>query len=94
MLKDQLSKEIMDLENQNISLSIQEQKAMSRQNQFLKGLRLMSIKLKSMGVRAETLVGVERLKLLHDMLNPDKSFEYDGYGLEKRYKEPSKTQYL
>lgn len=40
--------------------------------------------LKSMGVRAETMTGIERLKILHDMLNPDDIFEYDGEMMEKR----------
>jgi trsE len=31
---------------------------------------------KAMGVRAESLDGIERLKLIHDMLNPDKSFDF------------------
>ena len=30
--------------------------------------------LKSMGVRAESLIGEERLKVLHDVLNPNKTF--------------------
>lgn len=32
--------------------------------------------LKSMGVRAESLNGEERLKVIHDILNPDKSFDF------------------
>ncbi len=40
--------------------------------------------LKGMGVRAETLTGLERLKMLHDMLNPEDVFDYDGLGLEER----------
>ena len=32
--------------------------------------------LKSMGVRAESLNGEERLKILHDVLNPGKTFEF------------------
>ena len=39
--------------------------------------------LKSMDVRAETLTGLERLKLLHDMMNPDKTFSYNGERLEE-----------
>ena len=36
-----------------------------------------------MDVRAETLTGLERLKLLHDMMNPDKTFSYNGERLEE-----------
>ena len=32
--------------------------------------------LKSMGVRAESLLGEERLKIIHDMLNPNKVFDF------------------
>ena len=35
--------------------------------------------LKSMGVRAESLTGEERLKILHDILNPNKTFESVSY---------------
>ena len=31
---------------------------------------------KNMGVRAESLIGKERLKILHDILNPDKVFDF------------------
>ena len=40
--------------------------------------------LKSMGVRAESLNGEERLKILHDVLNPNKTFEFSYKDLKKR----------
>ena len=45
--------------------------------------------LKSMGVRAESLNGEERLKILHDVLNPGKTFEFSYKDLKKR--ESTKT---
>ena len=45
--------------------------------------------LKSMGVRAESLNGDERLKILHDVLNPNKTFEFSYKDLKK--KESTKT---
>ena len=39
---------------------------------------------KSMGVRAESLNGEERLKLLHNMLNPDKRFDFSYEDLKPR----------
>ena len=45
--------------------------------------------LKSMGVRAESLNGEERLKILHDVLNPNKTFEFSYKDLKK--KESTKT---
>ncbi|HHJ8467770.1 TPA: VirB4-like conjugal transfer ATPase, CD1110 family [Streptococcus pyogenes] len=45
--------------------------------------------LKSMGVRAESLIGEERLKVLHDILNPNKTFEFSYKYLKKR--ESTKT---
>ncbi|MFS5184811.1 ATP-binding protein [Streptococcus agalactiae] len=45
--------------------------------------------LKSMGVRAESLNGEERLKILHDVLNPNKTFEFSYKNLKK--KESTKT---
>ncbi|EQF57019.1 type IV secretion-system coupling DNA-binding domain protein [Clostridioides difficile CD175] len=44
---------------------------------------------KSMGVRAESLNGEERLKILHDVLNPNKTFEFSYKDLKK--KESTKT---
>ena len=40
--------------------------------------------LKSMGVRAESLNGEERLKILHDVLNPGKTFEFSYKDLKKK----------
>lgn len=40
--------------------------------------------LKSMGVRAESLTGIERLKVLHDILNPDKFFFFSYKDLKPR----------
>ena len=40
--------------------------------------------LKSMGVRAESLTGIERLKVLHDILNPDKFFSFSCKDLKPR----------
>ena len=40
--------------------------------------------LKSMGVRAESLTGIERLKALHDILNPDKFFSFSYKDLKPR----------
>lgn len=45
--------------------------------------------LKAMGVRAESLDGYDRLKLMHDMLNPNKNFEFSYKNLGK--KESTKT---
>ncbi|WP_157622062.1 VirB4-like conjugal transfer ATPase, CD1110 family [Streptococcus anginosus] len=45
--------------------------------------------LKSMGVRAEGLTGEERLKVLHDILNPDKLFSFSYKDLKPR--ESTKT---
>lgn len=45
--------------------------------------------LKSMGVRAESLTGEERLKVLHDILNPNKTFDFSYKDLKK--KESTKT---
>lgn len=45
--------------------------------------------LKSMSVRAESLNGEERLKILHDVLNPNKTFEFSYKDLKKR--ESTKT---
>ena len=39
---------------------------------------------KNMGVRAESLNGEERLKILHDMLNPDKNFSFSYKDLKKK----------
>ena len=44
---------------------------------------------KSMGVRAESLDGEERLKLMHNMLNPDKEFNFSYQDLKN--KESTKT---
>ncbi len=44
---------------------------------------------KSMGVRAESLDGKERLKLIHNMLNPDKEFNFSYQDLKN--KESTKT---
>lgn len=38
--------------------------------------------LKSMNVRAETLDGIERIKILHDTLNPSKTFYFDNENVE------------
>ena len=40
--------------------------------------------LKNMGVRAESLMGEERLKVLHDILNPDKLFSFSYKDLKPR----------
>ena len=40
--------------------------------------------LKSMGVRAESLTGIERLKVLHDIFNPDKFFSFSYKDLKPR----------
>ena len=40
--------------------------------------------LKNMGVRAESLTGEERLKILHDMLNPDKLFSFSYNDLKPK----------
>lgn len=40
--------------------------------------------LKSMGVRAVSLTGIERLKVLHDILNPDKFFSFSYKDLKPR----------
>ncbi|MGF3225966.1 VirB4-like conjugal transfer ATPase, CD1110 family [Facklamia sp. P12932] len=40
--------------------------------------------LKSMGVRAESLNGKERLKVIHDILNPDKSFDFSYKDITKK----------
>ena len=40
--------------------------------------------LKSMGVRAESLNGEERLKILHDVLNPGKTFDFSYKDLKKK----------
>lgn len=45
--------------------------------------------LKNMGVRAEGLTGEERLKVLHDILNPDKLFSFSYKDLKPR--ESTKT---
>ncbi len=39
---------------------------------------------KSMGVRAESLVGEERLRLIHDMLNPDEDFNFSYQDLKRK----------
>lgn len=39
---------------------------------------------KAMGVRAESLDGEERLRLLHDMLNPDEDFNFSYQNLKKK----------
>lgn len=39
---------------------------------------------KSMGVRAETLTGEERLKVLHNILNPDQKFQFSYKDLKKK----------
>lgn len=44
---------------------------------------------KSMGVRAESLTGEERLKVLHDILNPSKTFSFSYKDLQR--KESTKT---
>lgn len=44
---------------------------------------------KAMGVRAESLDGEERLKLIHNMLNPDKEFNFSYQDLKN--KESTKT---
>lgn len=43
-----------------------------------------------MGVRAESLNGEERLKILHDVLNPGKTFEFSYKDLKKK-KAPKAT---
>ena len=45
--------------------------------------------LKNMGVRAESLTGEERLKILHDILNPSKTFYFSYNDLQR--KESTKT---
>lgn len=40
--------------------------------------------LKSMGVRAESLTGIDRLKVLHDIFNPDKFFSFSYKDLKPR----------
>lgn len=39
---------------------------------------------KAMGVRAESLDGEERLRLIHDMLNPDGDFNFSYQDLKKK----------
>lgn len=39
---------------------------------------------KAMGVRAESLDGEERLRLIHDMLNPDEDFKFSYQNLKKK----------
>ena len=39
---------------------------------------------KAMGVRAESLDGEERLRLIHDMLNPDDDFNFSYQNLKKK----------
>ena len=39
---------------------------------------------KAMGVRAESLDGEERLRLIHDMLNPDEDFNFSYQDLKKK----------
>lgn len=39
---------------------------------------------KAMGVRAESLDGEERLRLIHDMLNPDEDFNFSYQNLKKK----------
>ena len=40
--------------------------------------------LKNMGVRAESLTGEERLKILHDILNPSKTFYFSYNDLQRK----------
>ncbi|MEL5899312.1 DUF87 domain-containing protein [Clostridium sporogenes] len=85
MLKDQLSKGNNGLKKSKYVVISTRAETYDQAKPVLERIEIDVLSnLKSMGVRAETLIGVERLKLLHDMLNPDKMFDYDGQGLEAR----------
>ncbi|MFR4284857.1 VirB4-like conjugal transfer ATPase, CD1110 family [Enterococcus sp. DIV0098] len=90
MLKDQLNKGNNGLKKSKyITFTVEAE----NQNQAKSKLERLEIdilsNLKSMGVRAESLNGEERLKLLHDMLNPDDVFEFSYKDL--KVKETTKS---
>ncbi len=85
MLKDQLSKGNNGLKKSKYVVVSTRADTYEQAKPVLERIEIDVLSnLKSMEVRAETLIGIERLKLLHDMLNPDKVFDYDGQGLEDR----------
>ncbi len=85
MLKDQLSKGNNGLKKSKYIIVSTRADTYEQAKPVLERIEIDVLSnLKSMEVRAETLIGIERLKLLHDMLNPDKVFDYDGQGLEDR----------
>ena len=84
MLKNQLSKGNNGLKKSKYTVVSIKSESYEQAKPVLERIEIDVLSnFKSMGVRAESLIGVERLKLLHDMLNPDNIFDYDGQGLEK-----------
>lgn len=90
MLKDQLAKGNNGLKKSKyITFTVEADKP----EQAVSKLGRLEIDIlssfKAMGVRAESLSGEERLKLLHNILNPDKKFNFHYQDLKK--KESTKT---
>lgn len=84
MLKEQLNKGNNGLKKSKYITFTVEAKNLTQAKSKLERLEIDILSnLKSMGVRAESLSGEERLKVLHDMLNPDKIFNFSYKKLRK-----------
>lgn len=85
MLKSQLAKGNNGLKKAKyITFTIEADK-LSQATAMLERIELDILSnLKTMGVRAESLTGEERLKVLHDMLNPDRKFEFSYKDLKPK----------
>lgn len=85
MLKEQLSKGNNGLKKSKYITFTVEAENMDQAKSKLERLEIDILSnLKNMGVRAESLLGEERLKILHDMLNPDKTFEFSYKDLKPK----------
>lgn len=85
MLKDQMAKGNNGLKKEKYITFSTEADTLEQARAKLDRLEIDILSnFKNMGVRAESLDGVERLKLLHDMLNPDKTFQFSYADLKPR----------
>ncbi len=85
MLSNQLSKGNNGLKKQKYITFTIEEKTLEKAKAKLERLELdLLTNFKNMTVRAESLNGIERLKLLHDILNPDKTFNFKYSDLRKK----------
>ena len=93
MLKSQLSKGNNGLKKERYIVFGVEAEHLKQAKVKLERLEIEILsQLKSMGVRAESLNGFERLKIMHDILNPSKNFDLDEIRINElmNYKDSNK----